>query len=347
MFGLPNSLLQIGVELFDFHNVHWDLSALCVARDSDAGIPNSAGDYPGNMWSMVRDGSWHGAVADDLRRHARHGHVVRHRLEHHRSRRDARAVADLDIADDAGARADQHAVADLRMAVAVILAGAAERDAVQHRDVVADHRGLADHEAGGVIEEDAAADLGGRMDVALEHRRRAALQVIGEVLAALVPQPVRQPVGLDGVEALVVEHRLDEAVGRRIAVEHRDDVGAERLADLRLVLQRVGIGLPDQFGRDVGMVEPLADAMHHRRLQRVVVQDRGIDEGADLGLAADHVLGLVADLGPDRIDLLDRRLRTCECCCAMDRLSRLRGRGSSTGRTAARQPQRLTGMTSI
>ena len=62
---------------------------------------------------------------------------------------------------------------------------------------------------------------------------------------------------LDGVEALVVEHRLDEAVGRRIAVEHRDDVGAEHLAELRLVLQRVGIGLADQFARHVGMVEPL------------------------------------------------------------------------------------------
>ena len=114
-------------------------------------------------------------------------------------------------------------------------------------------------------------------------------------------------------------------VGRRIAVEHRDDVGAEHLAELRLVLQRVGIGLPDQFGRDVGMVEPLADPMHHRRLQRVVVQDRGIDEGADLGLAADDVLGLAADLGPDRIDLLDRRRRDLDCCCAMDRLSRLCG----------------------
>ena len=194
------------------------------------------------------------------------------------------------------------------MAVAVLLAGAAERHAVQHRHVVADRRGLADHEAGGVIEEDAAADLGRRMDVALEHRRRAALQVIGEILAALVPEPVRQPMRLDGVEALVVEHRLDEAVGGRIAVERRDDVGAERLAELRLVLQRVGIGLPDQFGRHVGMVEPLADPVHHRRLQRVVVQDRGIDEGADLGLAPDHILGLGADLGPDRIDLLEGRL---------------------------------------
>ena len=113
----------------------------------------------------------------------------------------------------------------------VLLAGAAERHVVQDRHVVLDHRGLADHQAGRVVEEDAAADARRRMDVGLEHRRGTALQVVGEVLAALAPQPVRQPVRLDGVEALEIEHRLDEAVGRRIAVEGRDDVGAECHAD--------------------------------------------------------------------------------------------------------------------
>ena len=245
-------------------------------------------------------------LADDLRRHAGDSDVVRHRLEHHRAGGDARAMADLDIAEDLGAGADQHAAADLRMAVPVLLAGAAERHAVQDRDVVLDHRGLADHEAGGVVEEDAAADPRGRMDVALEHRRRAALQIEREILAALAPEPVRQPMRLDGVEALVIEHRLDEAVGGRIAVDRRDDVGAERLADRRLVLQRVGIGLPDQFGRDVGMVEPLADAVHDRRLERVVVQDGRVDEGRELGLAAHDLLGLAADARPDRIDLVER-----------------------------------------
>ena len=44
------------------------------------------------------------------------------------------------------------------MAILVLLAGAAERDAVQDRDVVFDHSGFADDKAGGMIEEDAAAD---------------------------------------------------------------------------------------------------------------------------------------------------------------------------------------------
>lgn len=101
-------------------------------------------------------------------------------------------MSDLDIAEDLGARADHHAVTDFRMTILILLAGATEGDAVKDRHVVFDQRGLADHKAGGVIEEDAAADLRGRIDVGLEFRRRAALDVIGEILAAVVVEPVRE-----------------------------------------------------------------------------------------------------------------------------------------------------------
>ncbi len=97
-----------------------------------------------------------------------------------------RAMADLDVAEDLGAGADQHAMTDLGMTILVLLAGAAERHAVEDRDIVVDHSGLAADEAGGMIEEDAAADPRRRIDVGLEHRRGAALQIEGEILAALL-----------------------------------------------------------------------------------------------------------------------------------------------------------------
>ena len=53
------------------------------------------------------------------------------------------------------------------------------------------------------------------------------------------------------------------------------------------------------------MIEPLGDAMHDRGLEPVMVQDRGIDEARKLGLAPHHVLGLVADARPDRIDRVE------------------------------------------
>src|SRR5271156_2733743 len=110
---------------------------------------------------------------------------MRDRLHHHGAGGDAGAMADLDIAENFGARPDQYAMADLGMAVLILLAGAAEGDAVQDRDVILDDGGLAADEAGGVVEEDAAADSGRRIDIGLEHRRRTALQIIGKILAAL------------------------------------------------------------------------------------------------------------------------------------------------------------------
>ena len=101
--------------------------------------------------------------------------------QHDRARRDARAMADLDVAENLRARADQNAMADLGMPVAGLLAGAAERHALQDRDVVLDHRRLADDQAGRVIEEDALADARGGVDVDAEHRRSAALQIEREI----------------------------------------------------------------------------------------------------------------------------------------------------------------------
>src|SRR5256885_3318904 len=120
-------------------------------------------------------------LSDDFRGHARHRHIMRHSLHHDGTGRDPRAMANLDIAEDFGAGPDHHAVANFWMAVLVLLAGAAERDAVQDRDVVVDHGGLAADEAGGVVEEDAAADHGGGVDVGLEHRRGAALQIVRKI----------------------------------------------------------------------------------------------------------------------------------------------------------------------
>src|SRR5258708_20187242 len=133
------------------------------------------------------------------------------------------------------------------MAVLVRLAGTAKRDAVQDRYVVFDDSGLADDEPGGVIEEDTAADPGCGGDVGLKYRRRAALQVIGKILAAFLIKPMRQTMSLERMEALEVEQRVDEPRGRGIAVVYRHHVGAEGIADIGIVAQRPVIALPNQI----------------------------------------------------------------------------------------------------
>src|SRR5438067_8408133 len=100
-----------------------------------------------------------------------------------------------------------------------------------------------------MIEEDPASDADSRVDVGLEDRRRAALQIVSKILATFIPQPVSKPVRLNCVKALEVKHRLEKAVGGGIAINGRDDVGTERLAHRRLGLERVGVGLTDHLCR--------------------------------------------------------------------------------------------------
>src|SRR5262245_61957150 len=265
------------------------------------------------LWPRIVEQLVHGAgglgatgLADDLGRNTGDRGVVWHRLEHDRSGGDAGAVTDFDIAEDFGARSDQYAAADLGMTVARLLAGAAERHLLQDRDVVLDHGGLADDEAGGVVKEDAAADRHGRIDVGLEHGRRAALQIVGKILATLFPKPMRETVSLDGMETFEIQHRFEEAVGRGVTIEGRHDVSAERLTDRGIAFKRIAISLPDQLRRDIWMIEPLGDAMHDGGFKCVVMKDGRIDEGRKLRLAANDLFGLAADARPDRIDLVER-----------------------------------------
>jgi len=74
-------------------------------------------------------------------------------------------VADRDVAQHLGAGADLHIAADGRMALASGIADAAEGDAVEQLDMVAEHRGLADHDAHAVVDEQAFADGGAGMDL--------------------------------------------------------------------------------------------------------------------------------------------------------------------------------------
>ncbi len=59
-----------------------------------------------------------------------------------------------------------------------------------------------------MVEEHAPADPRGGVDVALEHLRDPALEVEGEVAPPPRPHMVGEAVGLQGVEALEVQHRL-------------------------------------------------------------------------------------------------------------------------------------------
>ncbi len=107
---------------------------------------------------------------------------------------------------------------------------------------------------------------------------------------------------LNGVEAFVVEHRLDVAVRGRIAVMHGDDVGAERQPDRRIVLQGIGVSLADQFAADISVRQPLGDAVNDCVFQRVVMQHHRVDEAREFALALHDLFGFLANARPHRIE---------------------------------------------
>ena len=108
--------------------------------------------------------------------------------------------------------------------------------------------------------------------------------------------------GLQRMKALEVEQGIDEARGRGIAVVDGNEVGAECVADIGLVAQRLVIGLADQIARQRRMIEPLGETMDHRIFEALVMQHGRIDEGSQLRLAANDIFRLVPDAIPDRIE---------------------------------------------
>src|SRR5260221_6040862 len=180
-------------------------------------------------------------------------------------------MADLDVAESFRARPDQYAVPDLGMAVLVLLASAAQRDAVQNRDVSLHHSGPTAYEPGGVIQENPAANPGCGIDVGLEYRRGPALQIIGEILAALLMQPMRQTVGLQRMKTLEVEQRVYEPRGRGIAVKDRHQICPESIPDVGILAQLLVVVLTDEIGPQTRMCQTVGQSMKHAILHTIVM----------------------------------------------------------------------------
>ena len=150
-----------------------------------------------------------------------------------------------------------------------------------------------------------------------EDARALALQVEREVAPALLQQLVREAVRDERVEALEVEQRLDVAAAGRIAVVDGGEIGAERAAELGLVVRAPARrSAPIRPGIDVGMVQPLRQAVADGVLQPLLAQDGRIDEAAERRLGAHRLLGLAPQLRPDRIDRGDAGIVVPSAMCA-------------------------------
>ena len=188
------------------------------------------------------------------------------------------------------------------MAVALLLAGAAERHFLQDRDVIVDHRGLARHEARAVIQQDALADARRRVNLDREDLRNAVLYRPGERGPPLPPQPVADAVALQRLEPFEEEQRNRVARRRRVALAHGLEVGRRRGGDLGVG----GEGLADDFGDGIPAEHGSRELARQHRLQRLLeargAQERLFEKRRECRLRRRHDFGFPAHPLPQHVN---------------------------------------------
>ena len=100
------------------------------------------------------------AHADHFGRNTDRGGIGRQIFEHHTARADTDIIPDIHRAKHLGTGTDQHVIAQCGVALAGILAGAAQGNAVVDGAVITDFCRFAEHDAHTVVNEQPVADLG-------------------------------------------------------------------------------------------------------------------------------------------------------------------------------------------
>ena len=150
---------------------------------------------------------------DDAPRHAHHGAVGRDVLDDNGVAADLHVVTDGDVSQYLGAASNGYVVAQRGVALACLIAGAAQGDALVERAVIANDRGLANNDAHGMVDEEVLADMCGGVNLDAGHMPGYLRHDAGKAFATMVPQPVLGHVIPFGVKAGVGEED-DEAVLR-------------------------------------------------------------------------------------------------------------------------------------
>src|SRR5262245_28827586 len=109
------------------------------------------------------------------------------------------------------------------MALALVPGRASKCDAVVERAVVGDLGGLSDDDAHAVVDEEAPADGGARMDLDAREPARQMGREPRKPLEARLPQAVGESVEQHGVETRVASDYFPRIPGRRITLEHDRD----------------------------------------------------------------------------------------------------------------------------
>ena len=91
-----------------------------------------------------------------------------HRVQYQAAGADLGAGTNDDVAKNFRTRSDQHTLPDLGVPVAGFVSCAALRDRMEHGDILSHHRRFADHDTRGMVDHQATANGGRRVNI---HRK--------------------------------------------------------------------------------------------------------------------------------------------------------------------------------
>jgi hypothetical protein len=222
----------------------------------------------------------------------------RHIYQHHGSGSNLSPGTNFHVTKNGGPCSNQHAIPNLGVPVTHRLPGPAQGDVVEDGDVVADDGRLTDDDAGGVVEEDSLPDDGGGVDVNGEDVGDAGLEREREGPSLLRPEHVRDAVGLDGEEALVVEEAVGEADAGGVAGVGREEVGDDGGAERGVRGERGEEEVVEERGEERGGAELVGEVEGEGAGQGRVGQHGGVEEGGERRLRVRVAAGLRLDLRP-------------------------------------------------
>ena len=158
--------------------------------------------------------------ANDARRNAHGGRVGGDFVEHYRAGGDTGVVPDRERAEHLCAGADQHIAADGGVALARVLAGAAEGHALIDGAAVSDFRRFSDDHAHTVINQHTAPDLGGGMDFNAGSSLGALADPPREEFEIVPETPVGASMGHERLVAGIEQPHFDGASGGGVALHN-------------------------------------------------------------------------------------------------------------------------------
>jgi hypothetical protein len=199
--------------------------------------------------------------------------------------------------------------APIVLGLAVFLAGAPQRDGVQHGHVVAHDCGFPDHDRMGMVYHHALTDPRTGVDIDAKDFGRSHLKEIGHVHAPLYPQMPCDAMGLHRLITLEEHQRLDQPVAGRIALQHGDGVGACDASQFGIGIMRLRHDLANQPFGHLARGQLLPQPVAQRVLEATTIQNTGMNQSGQPGLIRDHGRSLIADARPHRIE------RLCNFAC--------------------------------